>query len=329
MPVKEFLPQLTLTATVKENNAGGETLSFIVPMGPLQIICIANIPGEGEREAPAYVKFKLDTRATQDFITNRPRRPRFNGDGPPQRRPRYDDDREDEGYDEDYPQGWDTTRAADRKIAPPESYPGSEVAQMKITHCDKITSFLTMLAKQKQLKVARPLAIFSTSSCTSTAEEFVKILSATYPGLPDLTRGVATKSGTSFYFVDSEEEVLRKLEMAKKDLKKGKTAPKVLVSMIYTRIVKIQNQIDAMEDSVQQMTSNQVAGHQSWAHNWVKPVITRETLTTRDQLISSNMGWAAENAQNDLINVATRPDVTEEIFDQAWALWEAYTIMQS
>jgi hypothetical protein len=97
--MKEFLPQLTLTASVKENNAGGETLSFIVPMGPLQIICIANIPGEGEREAPCYVKFKLDTRQTQDFINNRPRRPRFNGDGPPPRR-RYRD-RDDEGYEDE------------------------------------------------------------------------------------------------------------------------------------------------------------------------------------------------------------------------------------
>lgn len=113
MPMREFLPQLTLTASVKENNAGGETLSFIVPMGPLQIICIANIPGEGEKEAPAYVKFKLDTRDTQNWLNNRPaRRPRVNGDhdrddrrddrrGPP-RRGRYRDQESDPGYEEDY-----------------------------------------------------------------------------------------------------------------------------------------------------------------------------------------------------------------------------------
>jgi hypothetical protein len=106
--MREFLPQLTLTATVKENAAGGETLSFIVPLGPLQIICIANIPGEGEREAPAYVKFKLDTRDTQNWLDNRPaRRPRTNGDrddrddrrGPP-RRGRYRDQDSEPGYDE-------------------------------------------------------------------------------------------------------------------------------------------------------------------------------------------------------------------------------------
>ena len=83
--MKEFLPQLTLTATIKENAAGGETLSFIVPMGPIQVICIANIPGEGEREAPAYVKFKIDTRDTQNWLDNRPARP-----------PRRFDDREDD-----------------------------------------------------------------------------------------------------------------------------------------------------------------------------------------------------------------------------------------
>jgi len=105
--MREFLPQLTLTATVKENAAGGETLSFIIPMGPLQVICIANIPGEGEREAPAYVKFKLDTRDTQNWLNNRAARgprPRFNGDDDrqdrrPPRRGRYRDD-EEPGYDE-------------------------------------------------------------------------------------------------------------------------------------------------------------------------------------------------------------------------------------
>lgn len=112
MPIKEFLPQLTLTASVKENNAGGETLSFIVPLGPLQIICIANIPGEGEQEAPCYVKFKLDTRQTQDFIDNRPRRPRFNGG--PQRRPRPDSQDRDDDFPHGYEDDGDYNQAEDR-----------------------------------------------------------------------------------------------------------------------------------------------------------------------------------------------------------------------
>ncbi len=93
---KEFLPQLTLTATIKENSAGGETLSFIVPLGPLQVICIANIPGDGEREAPAYVKFKLDVRDTQTWLNNKIGRPRPNFDeamsSSSQDRPRFNRD---------------------------------------------------------------------------------------------------------------------------------------------------------------------------------------------------------------------------------------------
>jgi hypothetical protein len=67
-PVKEFLPQLTLECSVKENAAGGETLSFVVPLGPVSLICIANIPGEGETTAPVYVKFKVDTRPMQQAM---------------------------------------------------------------------------------------------------------------------------------------------------------------------------------------------------------------------------------------------------------------------
>jgi hypothetical protein len=65
---REYLPQLTTVGTIKDNAAGGETLSFTIPMGPLQIICIANVPGDGEREAPVYIKFKLDTKSVQDSL---------------------------------------------------------------------------------------------------------------------------------------------------------------------------------------------------------------------------------------------------------------------
>ena len=71
-PVREFLPQLTLSCKVKENAGGGETLSFVVPLGPVSLICIANIPGEGETEAPVYVKFKVDTRPMQQAMGPRP-----------------------------------------------------------------------------------------------------------------------------------------------------------------------------------------------------------------------------------------------------------------
>jgi hypothetical protein len=79
---REFLPQLVLTGTIKDNAAGGETLSFTIPFGPLQIICIANIPMDDDTEAPCYVKFKLDLKSTQDQLDRR--RPRSNGSSPHQ-----------------------------------------------------------------------------------------------------------------------------------------------------------------------------------------------------------------------------------------------------
>ena len=69
-PQREFLPQLTLQGHVKANAAGGETVSFSIPLGPLSLICIANIPQEGDTTAPVYVKFKTDTRKTQQWINN-------------------------------------------------------------------------------------------------------------------------------------------------------------------------------------------------------------------------------------------------------------------
>jgi hypothetical protein len=68
--LNKFLPQLVLQGRIKENAAGGETISFIIPLGPLQLICIANVPGEDDRSAPVYVKFKTDTRKTQTWINN-------------------------------------------------------------------------------------------------------------------------------------------------------------------------------------------------------------------------------------------------------------------
>lgn len=65
---REFLPQLTLVGTAKDNAAGGETISFVIPMGAISLICIANVPMEGEDQAPVYVKFKLDTKSVQSAL---------------------------------------------------------------------------------------------------------------------------------------------------------------------------------------------------------------------------------------------------------------------
>lgn len=68
---RELLPQLTLQGHVKDNAAGGETISFSIPLGPVTLICIANIPQDNDATAPVYVKFKTDTRQTQQYINNR------------------------------------------------------------------------------------------------------------------------------------------------------------------------------------------------------------------------------------------------------------------
>jgi hypothetical protein len=56
-----FLPQLVLSGRIKANTAGdGELIVFKLPMGMLTLLCIVNIPGEGEEEAPVYVKFRFN-----------------------------------------------------------------------------------------------------------------------------------------------------------------------------------------------------------------------------------------------------------------------------
>jgi len=42
---------------------GGEAIVFEIPMGFFKIVCIANIPSEGEDKAPVYVKLKVSTAA--------------------------------------------------------------------------------------------------------------------------------------------------------------------------------------------------------------------------------------------------------------------------
>ena len=50
--------QLVLRSHVKETSLGTETLSFTIRLGPIKIICIANIPDEGKDGAPVYVKIE-------------------------------------------------------------------------------------------------------------------------------------------------------------------------------------------------------------------------------------------------------------------------------
>lgn len=60
------LPQITVTGRIKENGQGSEILCFDIRLGPMTLVCIANIPDEGSDTAPVYVKFKMNTRAREE-----------------------------------------------------------------------------------------------------------------------------------------------------------------------------------------------------------------------------------------------------------------------
>lgn len=50
--------QIKTRAKLKDS-AHGEILVFTIRLALFRLICIVNIPPEGETEAPVYVKFKL------------------------------------------------------------------------------------------------------------------------------------------------------------------------------------------------------------------------------------------------------------------------------
>ena len=60
------LRQVTVTGRIKENGAGSEILCFDIRLGPVTLVCIANIPDEGQNTAPVYVKFKMNVRAREE-----------------------------------------------------------------------------------------------------------------------------------------------------------------------------------------------------------------------------------------------------------------------
>lgn len=52
-------PQIVLTGRIEPNKGGGEMIKFCVNLGLFQLKCIVNVPGEGETEAPVYIKFRI------------------------------------------------------------------------------------------------------------------------------------------------------------------------------------------------------------------------------------------------------------------------------
>ncbi len=52
-------PQITVDAVIKPAANNTEVLVFTIPLGPIDVVCIVNIPAEDEISAPVYVKFKF------------------------------------------------------------------------------------------------------------------------------------------------------------------------------------------------------------------------------------------------------------------------------
>jgi hypothetical protein len=53
-------PQIVVTGRLKENKVGAEIITFSIRLGLFQLVCIVNVPSEGETEAPVYVKFTVN-----------------------------------------------------------------------------------------------------------------------------------------------------------------------------------------------------------------------------------------------------------------------------
>ena len=68
IPNRSDDPQITVTGKVKPTREG-EMITFQFNLAWFQIVCLANIPGEGETCAPVYIKFKL--RPSERKVGNR------------------------------------------------------------------------------------------------------------------------------------------------------------------------------------------------------------------------------------------------------------------
>lgn len=190
---------------------------------------------------------------------------------------------------------------------------------MRITHSSEISEILTRMARQKHLKYARPLALYSTAANTAEAEAFVKVVCGKYPGAPSLVRGVAKTSDTSFYFDKPEAQVLQELANVKVP-RKGKTAPKVMARMVYTRLIKVKAAVDNVKECIRK-------DHGAYWSQYSAPDLTFEGLRDVGEFRKSTHN--VRQLMEDLVAVTTREDITPEILEQAWDLFQAHCVMDS
>lgn len=74
----------TVEAKVIETKRDGEALVFEIPLGLLKIVCIANIPPEGEDRAPVYLRF-VKGELFKSLVTRSPRARRSTPVAPPRK----------------------------------------------------------------------------------------------------------------------------------------------------------------------------------------------------------------------------------------------------
>lgn len=58
---QQFNPddQIVVTGRIENNGVGSEVIKFPIRLGPFHLFVIVNVPGEGETEAPVYVKMRV------------------------------------------------------------------------------------------------------------------------------------------------------------------------------------------------------------------------------------------------------------------------------
>ncbi len=66
--VKTNDPQIKVTGRLKKGT-NNDLITFSIPLGFFEIVCIANIPFEGTDEAPVYVKFKVHRKAETEVAS--------------------------------------------------------------------------------------------------------------------------------------------------------------------------------------------------------------------------------------------------------------------
>jgi len=178
---------------------------------------------------------------------------------------------------------------------------------------------LTDLADDKRLVRARPLAIFATTSDPTAAIDFVKILAEKYPSIPSLVYGIAFASRTTFFFDEPKEIIIEKLYAIRAS--RGKTAPKVIVKMLYERMIKLHDLLDNLR------TCQKTCDAQSYFTAYEAPELTFESMVDQDYFKKST--HVIKITARKVYRVATRVDVTPEILQQAWDLYQTYIIMKS